>query len=81
MPPPHPVRDIYLSQTAWRLTSHEMVIYEPEKPTVVTLLHDLRPDTRYVFEADGFASLEFRTAPCAGLVEATAFSLDAGYCA
>ncbi|NSZ64451.1 glycoside hydrolase family 28 protein [Agrobacterium tumefaciens] len=65
----------HLPQTAWRLTSQDGDLRTGKTATVVTLLHDLRPDTRYVFEADGFASLEFRTAPCAGLVEATAFSL------
>ncbi|MCZ7447979.1 glycoside hydrolase family 28 protein [Agrobacterium rhizogenes] len=63
------------SKTAWRLSSPDSDGQRGETTTVVTLLHDLRPDTRYVFEAEGFGSLEFRTAPCAGLVEASAFSL------
>ncbi|MGV1958553.1 glycoside hydrolase family 28 protein [Agrobacterium sp. 22-214-1] len=63
------------SKTAWRLTSADGDGRRGETASVVTLLHDLSPDTRYVFEAEGFERLEFRTAPCAGLVEAAAFSL------
>ena len=63
------------SKTAWRLTSPDGGERRGETATVVTLLHDLSPDTCYVFEAEGFGRLEFRTAPCAGLVEAAGFSL------
>ncbi|MGI8399404.1 glycoside hydrolase family 28 protein [Agrobacterium deltaense] len=63
------------SKTAWRLTSADGDERSGETATVVMLLHDLSPDTRYVFEAEGFGRLEFRTAPCAGLVEAAEFSL------
>ena len=63
------------ARTEWRLSSTEGDERRGETATVVTLLHDLFPDTCYLFEAEGFAALEFRTSPCAGLVEAAAFSL------
>ncbi|UXT52346.1 glycoside hydrolase family 28 protein [Agrobacterium tumefaciens] len=63
------------AQTAWRLTSQDGAEQRGETATVVTLLHELLPDTGYVFDAEGFGSVEFRTAPCAGLVEAAAYSL------
>ncbi len=63
------------ARTEWRLSSAEGDERRGETATVVTLLHDLLPDTCYLFEAEGFAALEFRTSPCAGLVEAAAFSL------
>jgi polygalacturonase len=63
------------SQTAWRLSSKDGDEQRGETAAVLTLLHDLRPDTHYMFEADRFGSVNFKTAPCTGLVEAAAFSL------
>ena len=63
------------SETEWRLTSPDGDERRGETASVVTLLDDLSPDTRYLFEAEGFATLAFKTASCAGLVEAAAFSL------
>ncbi|KQU90846.1 polygalacturonase [Ensifer sp. Root31] len=67
------------SRTVWRLSSPDEtgVLQHGEALTVVTLLHGLRPATRYLFEAEGFQPLSFQTAPCAGVVEATDFGLVA----
>ncbi|MEF2070288.1 glycoside hydrolase family 28 protein [Consotaella aegiceratis] len=40
----------------------------------VELWHDLTPDTDYRLDADGFAPLSFRTAPCAGLIDAADYA-------
>ncbi len=62
---------------AWRLSSPDIDLGERlgHTHTVVTLLHDLQPDTQYRFEADGFESIEFRTTPCTGLVDAATFEI------
>jgi polygalacturonase len=54
---------------AWALTSAGDTCFGTAE-TVVIALHDLAPDSEHRFEAEGFAPLTFRTAPCAGLVEA-----------
>lgn len=46
--------------------------------TVVSLLYDLQPSCRYRFEVEGLQPLEFETAACAGLVDATEFGLAPG---
>ncbi|GGB04126.1 polygalacturonase [Brucella endophytica] len=65
------------AEVSWRLT---MLDAEGDErrgrtTTVVTLLHDLEPDTAYRFDAEGFEGLEFRTAICAGLVDACDFAI------
>lgn len=67
------------SKVAWRLSAPEVgvVVQTGEADTVVTLLHDLVPGTRYLFEAAGFEPVEFHTLPCTGLVETLDFGLQA----
>ncbi len=42
---------------------------------VVTLIDALEPSTRYRFEAEGFEGFDFRTSPCAGLIDAGDYGL------
>lgn len=60
---------------SWQLSSltGDNEMREGETSTVVSLLHDLQPSCRYRIDIDGFQSLEFETAACAGLIDPTTF--------
>ncbi len=62
---------------AWRLTAVDADVPSREGPTdlAVMIIYGLSPATRYRFEADGFAHLEFETPACAGLIEARQFGI------
>ncbi|WDZ80338.1 glycoside hydrolase family 28 protein (plasmid) [Ensifer adhaerens] len=64
----------------WRLSAltADAEVREGEATTVVNLFHDLRPGGSYRLEVEGFQSLEFETAACTGLIDATAFGLMQG---
>ncbi|CAD7055152.1 polygalacturonase [Pseudorhizobium endolithicum] len=65
---------------SWRLTqiAGDLPPREGLADRVVTLFHDLSPASVYRLEIDGLEPFQFRTAPCAGLVDAVAFGLIEG---
>ena len=62
---------------SWRLSAltGDGDVREGAATTVVSVFHDLQPGGRYRLEVEGFQSLEFETAACAGLIDPTAFGL------
>ncbi|MBZ7926288.1 glycoside hydrolase family 28 protein [Ensifer adhaerens] len=61
----------------WRLSSldGDDQTRQGETSLAVPLLHDLQPNGRYCFEAEGFETVAFETASCTGLVDASDFGL------
>lgn len=69
-----------LEPASWRLSAltGNGDVREGAATTVVSLFHGLQPGGRYRLEVEGFQSLEFETAACAGLIDPTAFGLVQG---
>lgn len=67
---PRPVR--------WRLVGPDGAHRDGVAERAVVLIDELRPASEYRLEAEGFEPLPFRTASCAGLVDATEFGLAPG---
>ncbi len=62
-----------------RSLAHDRItpISEARAETAVVLLHDLAPETTYRFEAEGCEPLDFKTRPCAGLIDPLHYGLKA----
>ncbi|MGO4622246.1 glycoside hydrolase family 28 protein [Ensifer sp. 2YAB10] len=75
--PARGARYLLPGKAKWRLSSldGDDQMRQGETSLAVSLLHDLQPGGSYRFEAEGFETVEFDTASCAGLVDAGDFGL------